>query len=151
MSPSKSCKTRVRSTKIESTGQTPVIERPLCFHYGFNILAGNTFNPNVKNKKGHNRNDYNFQLANPQRIPTGLNVTNLAMSHYCKNTESRRNGIVFAKPACIGLACRFLQARQSERAACRCRFVTRNIPSFSVAFGIAVHVVEGEIDPGTWE
>ncbi|KAK2755960.1 hypothetical protein FQN54_005757 [Arachnomyces sp. PD_36] len=134
---------------LGAVGRKPVIEPPFNFEYGFNIIMGDGVYANV-----------NLRILDGARVTVGNhvlfgpNVTVLTETHD-KDIQSRRDGIVFTRPVTIGDDC-WIGAGTTVLPGVTIgkgctigagSLVTKNIPDFSVAYGVPARVAEKVADP----
>lgn len=165
---------RLLRTIIGKVGSSPVIEPPFNFQYGCNITLGDQFYANVKSvfqtKKEGGREAGQLTASRSLRIVDSAQVTignrvmigpdvKIITDTHDKDIESRRNGIVFARPISIGDDCWIgvgatILPGVSIGKGCTIgagSVVTRDIPSFSIAWGVPARVVGQVKDPDAAE
>ncbi|KAL1964708.1 hypothetical protein VTN77DRAFT_6734 [Rasamsonia byssochlamydoides] len=140
---------RLLRTIIGKVGESPVIEPPFHFQYGFNIMIGDRFYANV-----NLRISDSGMVTIGDRVMIGPNVTIVTEGHD-KDVQSRRDGTVYAKPVSIGDDCwigvgtTILPGVSIGKGTTigAGSVVTRDIPPFSVAWGVPARVVDRVKDP----
>ncbi|KAJ9251265.1 hypothetical protein DTO027B5_8192 [Paecilomyces variotii] len=136
-------------TIIGEVGEQPVIEPPFNFQYGSNIALGDKFYANV-NLRIH---DSGFVTIG-NRVLIAPNVTILTESHD-KDVQSRRDGVVYARSVTIGDDCWIGSGATILPGVTIGKgttigagsLVTKDIPPFSVAWGVPARVIHGVDDP----
>ncbi|KAL1988221.1 hypothetical protein VTN96DRAFT_196 [Rasamsonia emersonii] len=144
---------RLLRTILGKVGTSPVIEPPFNFQYGCNITLGDRFYANV-----NLRIVDSAQVTIGDRVMIGPDVKIVTDTHD-KDIESRRNGIVYARPISIGDDCWIgvgatILPGVSIGKGCTIgagAVVTRDIPPFSVAWGVPARVVGQVKDPDAAE
>ncbi|GAD97049.1 conserved hypothetical protein [Paecilomyces variotii No. 5] len=136
-------------TIIGEIGEQPVIEPPFNFQYGSNISLGDRFYANV-NLRIH---DSGFVTIG-NRVLIAPNVTIVTETHD-KDIQSRRDGVVFARPVTIGDDCWIGSGATILPGVTIGKgttigagsMVTKDIPPFSVAWGVPARVIHSVDDP----
>ncbi|KAL1973403.1 hypothetical protein VTN31DRAFT_6038 [Thermomyces dupontii] len=141
---------RLLRTILGKVSDSVVIEPPFNFQYGCNISLGDHFYANV-----NLRILDSARVTIGDRVLIGPNVTIVTERHDTDNIQSRRDGIVYAKPVTIGDDCWIcvnttILPGVTIGNGCTIgagSVVTRDIPPFSVAWGDPARVVYKVDDP----
>ncbi|KAN0069705.1 Trimeric LpxA-like protein [Elaphomyces granulatus] len=136
-------------TIIGRVGEDAVIEPPFNFLYGCNISLGDKFYANV-NLRIHDSGPVTIG----DRVLIAPNVT-IVTERHDKEIQSRRNGIVYTMPVSIGDDCwigvgaTILPGVSIGKGTVigAGSLVTRDIPPFSVAWGVPARVIHDVDDP----